>query len=210
MSATESSRVIGKDGLQGTIIRTEPAADGSATQALVQFADGQQAIMPLHTLVAQADGSYYAPISQADLNARQTTTMAAGETVVLPVVAEELEVGKQTITTGVVRVRKLVHEREEMVDEPLLREEVQVERIPINQVIDQPVPVRHEGDTLVVPILEEVLVIEKRLMLKEELRIRKHKTEFHASQSVTLRSEEVIVERADPLDQRPGEGIDRT
>jgi uncharacterized protein (TIGR02271 family) len=89
-----------------------------------------------------------------------------------------------------------------MVDEPLLREEVTVERAAINQIVNEPVPVRYEGDTMIVPVLEEILVVEKRLVLKEEIRITRQRVEQREPQRVTLRSEEVIVERVDPSDSR--------
>ncbi|MCA1628121.1 MAG: YsnF/AvaK domain-containing protein, partial [Acidobacteria bacterium] len=62
----------------------------------------------------------------------------------------------------------VVREREEIVDELLLKEAVEVERVIINREVDAPVPVRYEGETMIVPVLEEMLVVEKRLVLKEE------------------------------------------
>jgi uncharacterized protein (TIGR02271 family) len=96
-----------------------------------------------------------------------------------------------------------VHEREEVVNVPRVREEVTVERVTLNRLVDTPVSMRQEGDTLIIPLLEEVIVMEKRLMVKEELRITKHRIEEQASQQVTLRREEVVVERLDPSKQQP-------
>jgi len=120
-----------------------------------------------------------------------------GEAAVIPIIEEELDVRKRKVETGKVRITKIVREREELVDEPLLKEDVEVERVAINRMVDAPVPVRYEGDTMIVPVLEEMLVVEKRLVLKEELRITKRQSEFHLPQQVTLRSEEITVERAD-------------
>jgi uncharacterized protein (TIGR02271 family) len=121
---------------------------------------------------------------------------------VVPVVEEELRVGKRVVETGRVRVTKSVSEREELVDEPLLREEYEVERVPVNVYVDEPVGPRHEGETLVVPVLEEVLVVEKRLLVREELRITRRRTEGRDRRSVTLLSEEVSVERTGPREGR--------
>ena len=118
-----------------------------------------------------------------------------GETLIVPVIVEDLEVQKRVVQTGNVRITKTIHEREALVDEPLWREEVEVERVPIQRLADGPIPVRYEGDTMIVSIMEEALVVEKRLMLKEELHIRKRRIEAHQPQRVTLRSEEVHVER---------------
>ena len=117
------------------------------------------------------------------------------EVIVVPVVSEELRVGKTTVKTGQVRLIKTVTEREEVVDEPLLREDVEVLRVPVGLMVDAAPAVRYEGDMMIVPVLEEVLVVEKRLRLKEELHITRRQTQTHAPQSVTLRSEEVAVER---------------
>jgi hypothetical protein len=67
--------------------------------------------------------------------------------VIIPVVAEEVTVEKRTVETGRVRVRTTVHEREEVVDEPLLREEVTVETVPVGRLIDTDVPVPRTNHT---------------------------------------------------------------
>ena len=118
------------------------------------------------------------------------------EQAVIPVIEEQLAVGKRRVETGAgARVVKSVDAREEVVDEPLTREDVSVERVAVNRAVDGPVAVRYEGDTMIVPVLEEVLVVEKRLMLKEEIRITRRKTEFREPQRVVVRTEHAAVER---------------
>jgi uncharacterized protein (TIGR02271 family) len=79
-----------------------------------------------------------------------------------------------------------------------------VERVPVGRVVEAAPQVRSEGDTMVVPVLEEVLVVEKRLMLKEEVRITLRRVAETSQQRVTLRSEEVVVER-DPTERVVGD-----
>lgn len=122
---------------------------------------------------------------------------------VIPVVEEILDVQQRRVETGRVRITKIVHEREEEVNAPRVREEVTIERVTLNRMVDAPVSMRQEGDTFIIPLLEELIVVEKRLMVKEELRITKRRIEEHASQQVMLRREEVIVERLDPSEQQP-------
>ena len=105
---------------------------------------------------------------------------------------------------GRVRVTKRVEQHEETIDEPLLRERVEVERVPIGREIDGPVEVRQEGDVTILPVYEEVLVVEKRLMLKEELHIRKERQQTHEPQHVTLRREEIEVERIEGEEGKAG------
>jgi uncharacterized protein (TIGR02271 family) len=114
---------------------------------------------------------------------------------VVPVLTEELEVQKRQVETGTVRLTKVVHAREVQVDEPLWREEVEVTRVPMQRVVDGPVPVREEQGTMILSVVEEVLVVEKRWMLREEIHIRKQRRETHQPQRITLHSEEVQVER---------------
>lgn len=117
----------------------------------------------------------------------------------IPVVQEELHIGKRTVDTGRgVRLHKTVTEEAIRIDEPLAQQGLEIEHIPINAWVEGPAPVqRQEGDTLVVPVLEEVLVVEKRLRLKEEIRITAKATYRHASEQVILRHEQVSVERFD-------------
>lgn len=185
--------VISQDGLHGRIVQLLPAADSQPARAFVEFENGRQALVKFDLLSAQSDGSY-----RLDLDSSRLDTAYDGDVVVLPVIQEELHVGKRRVTTGAVRVTKIVREHEELVDEPLLRESVEVNRIPVNQMLDAgaktPGP-RQEGTTLVIPLLEEVLVVEKRLLIKEELHIRMLRTEEHEQQRVTLRSEDVRIDR---------------
>lgn len=117
----------------------------------------------------------------------------------LPVVQEELQVGRRVVETGRgVRLRKTVSEEWLRIDEPLQRQELHIEHVPMDTWVDGSPPVqRQEGATLVIPVLEEVLVVEKRLRLKEEIRITAKAIEHMASEQVVLREEHLTVERFD-------------
>ena len=195
-----------RDGLRGFIDEQDAGWDDKHGQVLVRLEDGRQAMVPAEELRRERDGSLSLPFSLSELT--QVSPRAAdarrgagakgdGGAVVVPIVAEQLEVQKRKVEGGGVRIRKTVHEREEVVDEPLMREEVQVRRVPVNKVVDGPVPVRHVGDTMIVSLLEEVLVVEKRLMVKEELHITKEQVESYRPQRVRLRTEEAVVERVE-------------
>jgi uncharacterized protein (TIGR02271 family) len=123
--------------------------------------------------------------------------MSRDDTLMIPVLEEELDAQKATVETGRVRITKVIHEREEIIEEPLWQEQVTVERVPVNQRVSGPVPVRQEGSTVIIPILEEVLVIEKRCLLREELHIHTQRIAVHKPQIVTLHREEAVVERLD-------------
>lgn len=126
-------------------------------------------------------------------------------TQVIPVMQEQVTVGKRTVETGKLRISKKVTEDQTSVSIPLVHEEYQVERVPVNQVVDTPPPaMRYEGDTTIIPVLREVLVVQKRYEITEEIRITKRRTENTETQNVALRKEEVTIERtaADP-NQKP-------
>ena len=114
---------------------------------------------------------------------------------VIPVLEERAVILKRKKLTGGLRVRTVVRESEEVIDQPLTTEEVEVERVPLDRWVDAPVPVRQEGLTTIITLLEEVVVVEKRLRATEEVRITKRRTTRQAAQHVTLRREEAVVER---------------
>ena len=119
------------------------------------------------------------------------------EAVTASAICEKLSVEKRLVETGVVRVRKLVHEDRVTVVTPLTEEIAQIERIKIDTVVTGPVPVRHEGDVTIIPVVEERLVTYTELVLVEEIHITRRRIEQSASQEVTIRREEVVVERLD-------------
>jgi len=192
-----------RDGLRGFVDESSSRPIEERGQVLVRLEDGRQAMVPAAELQRERDGSLYLPFSFSELTQaaqgarRGVGARDEGGAVVVPIVAEQLEVQKRKVEAGGVRIRKTVSEREEVVDEPLMREEVQVRRVPVNRVVEGPVPVRHVGNTMIVSLLEEVLVVEKRLMLKEELHITKEQVESYRPQRVRLRTEEAVVERVE-------------
>ena len=116
----------------------------------------------------------------------------------IPVVQETMDVSKKVVETGSgVRVTKTVTEHEQVVDLALMHDEVTVEHVAINSIVDAASRpgVRYEGNTMVVPVFEEVLLVEKQLRLKEEVRITRHQRERHQPQTVVLKTETATVER---------------
>jgi uncharacterized protein (TIGR02271 family) len=117
----------------------------------------------------------------------------------IPVTEEQLEVRREVVDTGrTLRLRKQVEEVPADVREPVTREVVEVQRVPVGRVIDGPPAVRHEGDVMVVPVVQERLVTRKELVLVEEIRITRRREVAQAEAKVVLRRERVVVERFDP------------
>ena len=95
-----------------------------------------------------------------------------GSEIVIPIVEERLIPDKRAVELGELRIHKHVDEVEEAVRESVTREDLVVERIQMNQPLDAPVQGRQEGEWTVFPIMREVLVVKKQLMLVEEVRVR--------------------------------------
>jgi stress response protein YsnF len=114
---------------------------------------------------------------------------------VIPLVEERVSTHKQELETGRVRVRTVTEEREALVKEQLVKNDVQVVRVPKNLPIDAIPEPRHEGDILIIPVVVEELVVEKRLILKEEVHVQRTTSVAPYEQSVRLKTQRAIVER---------------
>jgi uncharacterized protein (TIGR02271 family) len=123
-----------------------------------------------------------------------STSNANGETII-PLLEEELSVAKRVVETARVRVSRATHSHEQLVDELLQHEKVEVERVPVDRPVDAMPSVRQEGDVTIIPVVEEILKVERCLVLKEEVHIRRIKTTERHQEQVTLRRQEATVSR---------------
>ena len=131
--------------------------------------------------------------------------------VIVPLHAEELTVAKRRIVTGRARISTITRQQEELVEALLTRERVEIERTPIGKPLEHVPAVREEGDTLVIPVVEEVLMVQRRLVLKEEIRVRRvHETERH-QERVKLRKQEAAITRFPAHEQtaEPAVGVEQ-
>lgn len=185
--------VVDQDGVRGTI-DPQVLARRDQKEVLITYNGDRHVQAPLSMLQRKADGSYTLPLrlSTLETNARFLQT---GEGTVIPVVEEEAHLEKRLVERNRTRITKQVHTEEETIETPLRQERVQVERVPVERIIDSPLTSHYDGDTLVIPVMEEVLIIEKKLFLKEEVRVTKYVGETEHQETVTLRKEAVTVER---------------
>ncbi|MCC6457745.1 MAG: YsnF/AvaK domain-containing protein [Caldilineaceae bacterium] len=203
--------VIDQNGVEGTVVDDAALSPALETRLLVRFQNGKQVIVPKELLNRQEDGRYRLAASIEELATEQAAVARADTTsqgsipasqdatgelpLVIPIVEERVQVQKRASETGRVELHKTVHEHTEVVDQPLQIEEVEIERVAVNRLVEEPVPIRHEGDTMIISLLEEVLVVEKRLVLREEVHVKKVRKEVHDPQEVLLRQEQVEVIR---------------
>src|SRR3954471_22069573 len=100
------------------------------------------------------------------------STSSQGPKGVVPIVAEQVKVDRLEVETGGgVRVHKRVVDREVELEPALARDTLSVDRVAIGRIVEEGEwpQTRTEGDVTIVPVLEEVLVVHKRIRLKEEI-----------------------------------------
>ncbi len=112
----------------------------------------------------------------------------------LNVYEEQAQVDKEVVQKGKVRIVKKVHTTDERVNVDTKSEEVKVERVPVNGMVESPPPVRYEGNTTIISVVKEVAVVEKRIMLVEEIHITKTVNISEEERAIPLMKEEIIVE----------------
>jgi uncharacterized protein (TIGR02271 family) len=203
--------VVDKNGLLGRVVEDESSSSALDHHLLLQFQSGERVLVPSEMLIRHADGRYHLQASVQELVAGEgssrrkdaleetgaiaTEGLADARELIIPVTEDAVTIQTRQRQSGVVEIHKTVHERAEVVDQPLHSEEVEVERVAINRFVEAPLPVRQEGDTTIIPLLEEVLVVEKRLLLREEVHVKKLNKEVHEPQEVLLREERVEIVR---------------
>ncbi len=122
------------------------------------------------------------------------TVSSEGESKI-PLAEEVLHLSKQEVSTGKVRVHTLVDTEEKFVRETLEQRSVEVTRVPKNEVVDVVPTVRTENGVVIVPVLEEIVVVETKLVLKEEVHIRTNVSQDTVEFHVPLRKQRAVVER---------------
>jgi uncharacterized protein (TIGR02271 family) len=132
----------------------------------------------------------------ADVLPDELLASERGDGLHLPIAEERLVPAKQLVDLGELRLHKSVTRHEEVIREPVTRDDLVVERVPIGRPLDAPLEPRFEGDWLIIPIMEEVLVVRKQLMLTEEVRLRKRQVTEEREVHETTRHERIELEDA--------------
>ncbi|WP_082480445.1 DUF2382 domain-containing protein [Rhizobium sp. Leaf384] len=123
--------------------------------------------------------------------------MPIDEPICISRVEETFEIDRQRIVTGRVRVKTSSETVSEIAQATLAGETVDISREPIGKEVDRIPQLRVEGDVTIIPVVEEIVVVEKRLVLVEEIRIRRLATSEDVQIPVTLRKQRAVVERID-------------
>jgi uncharacterized protein (TIGR02271 family) len=144
-------------------------------------------------------GAYYAEQSTQTTGVADSTDMSNEDEVRVQRTEEELRVGTRERKAGSIRVRKRVRTDRERIEVPTRHEEISVERVPVEGEASE---AEIGDDEIVVPVTEEEVVVHKRPVLKEEVRVRKDVVEDTEVVEEDVRREEVEVE--DETERRGG------
>ena len=123
-----------------------------------------------------------------------------GREEIIELAEEQLRVSKREVERGRVVIRTRVEERDEIAEVALRQEDVTVERVPVGRPVETAPSVREEDGVLIVPVVEERLVVTTELVLKEEIRITKKSHTEMVREPVRLRTERVEIERLEGRD----------
>jgi uncharacterized protein (TIGR02271 family) len=115
----------------------------------------------------------------------------------IPIVEERATIEKQVVPTGRVRITSRVEQRLETLRDELVTQTVDVERVAVNREVDTEPRIRSEGDVLIIPVVEQRLVVEKRWFITEELHVHRREHSEAVEIPVELRSTRVAIERAE-------------
>lgn len=113
----------------------------------------------------------------------------------IPLVEEAISIDRRAVETGRVRIQTGVEERVEFVRQDLAHQQVEIEERKLDRVLETMPAPRQEGDVLIIPIVEERIVVTKELVLVKELHVRRTTHSETVEEPVSLRNTKVTVER---------------
>jgi stress response protein YsnF len=125
----------------------------------------------------------------------RTRTKLENAELVVPVVEERARITKEQVSTGKVRINTTCEILEEVAEAALEEEDLEVIRVPVDRVVTKVPLIRSIKNVTIIPVLEEVLIVEKKLVLREELHVRRHLRKTRVKVPVTLRKQRAVVER---------------
>lgn len=123
------------------------------------------------------------------------------EEIIVPVIAEQLHVDAVPVLKGGVRVIKKTVGEEQLIEQELRRDHVEVKRVAVNRIVDGPQDVIRSGNTTIIPIVQEIVRVERQWVVTEEIHlVRTEKVDLY-QERIVINHEEATVERFDKSGQ---------
>lgn len=195
---TKNQHVFDKKGLRGTIV-AYPTVESVNKHILIELEDGRKIGLTSDMLIRRNETTFDTNVIFSDFENAGSKKISSNlnnqETLTIPVIQEVLDIQKELVETEVFRINKTVTERDELIEHLLSKENADIERLAVGREVSETRPSYYENETLVIPLYEEIMVVEKRIILREEIRITMNNKEEHYQQKVTLRTEEATIER---------------
>src|SRR5258705_10864414 len=112
----------------------------------------------------------------------------------IPLHVEEVSVSRREVEKANVQIALITGTREQLVDKELTHVRVEIERVPIGRTIEVVPSISQEGDTTIIPVVEEIVVVERRFVLKGQDRIRRVRPKEQHPGTVVLRHQKGLTE----------------
>lgn len=126
----------------------------------------------------------------------QTEGEASGTTQsTLSLAQEQVAVAKRQVVQGRVTITRRTTEREEAIEAWLKQENVEIHRVEKGTPLETHPAIREEEGVMIIPVVDEHVEVVRTLVLREEIHIRKVTTAVPYQESVTLRSQDITVEK---------------
>lgn len=194
MASRRLATVIDRNGVKG---RLHQVALDSARKpiARVQLSDGSRIDVPFELLEHDDHGGYRLPATWRDFTIHDDSGMT------IPVIEEKVRVDVQPGPEQRLKIRRRIVTRQEVVETPVRHERIEVESVPVDRLADEMPAPRQEGDVLVIPRVEEEIVVQRRFRVLEELRVRVVREERVHRETVELRRHELDIESSEQPSQ---------
>ena len=190
--------------LQGAY-ENELAATGEfnphAPKTALLLPSGQRIVLPTELLLGA--------VNEQTASARNTSTSTAAtqpasevsadtNEQIIPLVAEQILVGKEQVETGRVRLRRETEEAVQRVSVPLTNTRWEVEHVPMEQLVTVQPEIRQVGETIIFPLVEERMVVKRELWLREEVHVRKVTSTVEKSADFPVKRDVLVENRSKP------------
>lgn len=184
--------------------------NAQAPRTALMLPSGQRVVLPTEVLLQALQGAnspvrepvaapaVSAPAADLPASDRKGLNAAGTETeTVIPLVEEQLEVGKREVETARVRIRRQTEEHAQTVSVALADVRWEVEHVPVEQKIENAPEIRRVGETMIFPLVEERMVAVKELWLREEVHVRRVKTVVEKSAEFAVKRDVLVEERTE-------------
>ena len=160
MAELQEFEVRLSSGLKGTVLRTSRFLDKREFNT-IKLSNGTELTVPSAALKPQQDGSFYLQDVQP-------------------------HGGTQPENGSRASVKDAASDDGSTADTRLFKEDIEMQRVPVNRILEAPAEIRIEEGVTIIPVMEERLKIEKQLILREEIRITKKRTTVRDPRVVAL------------------------